>query len=73
MDFFLGAGWFLNKVSIDDPIREITYDIPCNAWLSSKSNDQKTMRDFQVASMVSHKRKHFALDGRKNLFQSKAI
>ncbi|CAF2651593.1 unnamed protein product [Rotaria sp. Silwood2] len=49
------SGWFLNKVSINDPIRKLTYNISCNAWLSNKSNDQKTMRDFQVTSMVSHK------------------
>jgi hypothetical protein len=61
---FSGSGWFLSKVSIDDPIRDITYDIPCNAWLSSKSNDQKTMRDFQVSSTISHK-KHIDLDGMK--------
>jgi hypothetical protein len=60
----LGSGWFLNKLSIDDPIREITYEIPCNAWLSTKSNDQKTMRDFQVASWISHK-KHIDSDGMK--------
>jgi len=52
----LGASWFLSKISIDDPIDNITYDIPCNAWLSIKSNDKKTMRDFQVVSMVSHKK-----------------
>jgi hypothetical protein len=55
--FGLGASWFLSKISIDDPIDNITYDIPCNAWLSIKSNDKKTMRDFQVVSMVSHKKK----------------
>ncbi len=63
----LGSSWFLNKVSIDDPIRNITYEIPCNAWLSIKSNDQKTMRDFQVTSMVSHKKK-FGSDGMKKYF-----
>lgn len=63
---FLGSGWFLHKISIDDPIRRITYEIPCNDWLSSKSNDQKTMRDFQVASMTSNK-KHLDLDGMKIL------
>jgi hypothetical protein len=63
---FLGSSWYLNKVSINDTIREITYDIPCNAWLSSKSNDQKTMRDFQVSSMVSRK-KHSNLDGMKTI------
>ena len=40
---------------IEDPIRERTYQIPCNAWLSSRSKDQKTTRDFQVTSVVSHK------------------
>ncbi|CAF1415212.1 unnamed protein product [Adineta steineri] len=49
------SAWFLNKVSIFDPIREITSDITCNAWLSSKSNDQKTTRDFPVNLMVSHR------------------
>lgn len=34
----------------------MTYEIPCNAWLASKSNDKQTMRDFQVASMISHKK-----------------
>ena len=52
-DFCLGASWFLSKISIDDPIRRMIYDIPCNAWLSSKSNDQKTMRSFIVVSKAS--------------------
>ena len=46
------SGWFLSKVTIEDPIRERTYDIQCNSWLSSRSNDQKTMRDFTVTSTV---------------------
>ncbi|CAF0743262.1 unnamed protein product [Rotaria sordida] len=50
------ASWFLNKISIDDPIRSKTYNILCNAWLSIKSNDQKTMRDFQVTSIVLNKK-----------------
>ncbi|CAF1093831.1 unnamed protein product [Adineta steineri] len=50
------ASWFLNKISIDDPIRHITYEIPCNTWLSIKSNDQKTMRSFQVVSKILHKK-----------------
>jgi hypothetical protein len=64
--FFSGSGWFLNKVSIVDPIRDITSDILCNAWLSSKSNDQKIMRDFPVTSMISHKNR-IDSDGMKNL------
>jgi hypothetical protein len=55
--FHVGASWFLSKVSIEDPIRNITSDIPCNVWLSIKSNDQKTLRDFPVVSIVSHKKK----------------
>ncbi|CAF0974361.1 unnamed protein product [Rotaria sp. Silwood1] len=51
------ASWFLDKISINDPIRNKIYNIPCNAWLSIKSNDQKTMRDFQVASILSNKKK----------------
>lgn len=54
---FLGASWFLNKITIDDPIRNITYDIPCNAWLSIKSHDQKTLRNFPVISTISFKKK----------------
>lgn len=50
------SGWFLDKVSIYDPIREMTYEILCNSWLSTKSIDQKTIRDFQVTSMESHKK-----------------
>ncbi|CAF4592497.1 unnamed protein product [Rotaria sp. Silwood1] len=50
------SSWFLNKVVVNDPIRNVTYNISCNAWLSSKSNDQKTMREFEVASMISHKK-----------------
>jgi hypothetical protein len=50
---YSGASWFLSKISIDDPIRRMIYDIPCNAWLSSKSNDQKTMRSFIVVSKTS--------------------
>ena len=50
--FFLsGASWFLNDITIEDPIREILYKIPCNSWLSNTSVDQKTMRDFAVTSM----------------------
>jgi hypothetical protein len=52
--FYIGASWFLSNISIEDPIRNITFDILCNVWLSIKSNDQKTIRDFQV---VSHKKK----------------
>lgn len=58
------ASWFLSYVSIEDPIRETVYEIPCNSWLSNTSVDQKTMRDFQVVSMkslnenkTSHKRR----------------
>lgn len=51
---FLGASWYLSKVSINDPIRHKTYNISCNSWLSIKSADQKTMRDFPVASVTSH-------------------
>lgn len=49
----LGASWFLNKVSIDDPSNHTIYGIPCNVWLSIKSHDQKTMRDFPVVSKTS--------------------
>lgn len=55
--FHLEASWFLNKISIDDPIRNITFDIPCNAWLSIKSTDQKTLRDFPVISTTALKKK----------------
>lgn len=49
------SGWFLNKVMIEDPTRERTYDIQCNSWLSSRSDDQKLMRDFTVTTIVSQR------------------
>ena len=52
MFYIIGASWFLSKISIEDPIGNVTSDIPCNVWLSIKSNDQKTMRDFQVVSHI---------------------
>ncbi|CAF4245312.1 unnamed protein product [Rotaria socialis] len=60
------SGWFLYKVSIKDPIRSITYDILCNAWLSSKSTDQKTIRDFEVTSVILPKTNSYAY-GMKNI------
>ncbi|UJR25103.1 hypothetical protein I4U23_006463 [Adineta vaga] len=47
------SGWFLDKVSIFDSFRQTTYEIPCNAWLSNKSTDQQTKRNFPVTSMKS--------------------
>lgn len=52
----LEAGWYLSKVEIEDPIRRQTHAISCNVWLSSKSSDHKTLRDFPVASMATNKR-----------------
>lgn len=46
----LGSGWFLEKVSILDPIRGTTSEIPCEAWLSTNSDDGKTMRRFLVTA-----------------------
>lgn len=40
---------------IEDPIRERTYNIQCNSWLSSRSNDQKLMRDFTVTTIISQR------------------
>ena len=54
---FLGASWFLNKVTIEDPIRNLTYEVPCNAWLSIKSHDQRTIRTFPVLSTTPSKQK----------------
>lgn len=51
------ASWFLNKVTIEDPIRNLIYDIPCNAWLSIKSHDQRTIRTFPVLSTIPSKQK----------------
>lgn len=34
----------------------MTFEILCNSWLSSKSIDRKTMRDFQVTSILSRKK-----------------
>ncbi|UJR23755.1 hypothetical protein I4U23_026732 [Adineta vaga] len=51
------ASWYLSKVCIDDPICKEMYEISCNGWLSIKSNDQKTMRDFPVISTVSYDKK----------------
>ncbi|CAF1152567.1 unnamed protein product, partial [Didymodactylos carnosus] len=51
------SSWYLGEVTIDDPVRFMTYYIPCNGWLSSKSVDQKTYRDFQVSNIISHMRK----------------
>ncbi|CAF3803253.1 unnamed protein product [Rotaria magnacalcarata] len=59
------ASWFLSKISISDPIRHKTSNILCNAWLSIKSIDQKTMRDFQVASVVSHQKTMISNDHRE--------
>ena len=56
LNFVLGSAWFLDRVSIEDPIRQMTFEIPCNAWLATTSNDQRTMRDLQVASMISHRK-----------------
>lgn len=64
---FVGSAWFLDRVSIEDPIREMTLEIACNAWLSTTSNDQRTMRDLQVTSMVSHKPSECSSFKRKSL------
>ncbi|CAF2034386.1 unnamed protein product [Rotaria magnacalcarata] len=61
------SAWFLDKVSIKDPIRSITYDILCNAWLSSKSTDQKTMRDFEVTSVILPKTNSYAYDRQEEI------
>lgn len=54
----LESSWYLDKVSIQDTLLHNNYDIQCNAWLSGKSNDQKTMRDFEVTSKKSNNKKH---------------
>ncbi|CAF3059762.1 unnamed protein product [Rotaria socialis] len=59
------ASWFLSKISISDPIRHKTSNILCNAWLSIKSIDKKTMRDFQVTSVVSHQKTLISNDHRE--------
>ncbi|CAF1293389.1 unnamed protein product [Adineta ricciae] len=57
------ASWYLDKVSIDDPVRRVTCEISCNGWLSIKSNDQKTMRDFPVISTISYEKKKTLVEG----------
>ncbi|CAF1629730.1 unnamed protein product, partial [Adineta ricciae] len=52
-----------DKVSIDDPVRRVTCEISCNGWLSIKSNDQKTMRDFPVISTISCDKKKALAEG----------
>ncbi|CAF1622694.1 unnamed protein product [Adineta ricciae] len=48
------SGWFLNNITVFDPIRQTTSEIPCNAWLSNKADDQKTMRDLPVVKSVQN-------------------
>jgi hypothetical protein len=52
----LEASWYLSKVSVDDPIRKVIYEISCNGWLSVKSDDQKTIRDFPVIATIPYEK-----------------
>ena len=64
--FALGSSWYLSNVTIVDLVTDTTYEIACNAWLSIKSPDQKTMRDCPVTSAGSKKHKNEG-DGKTRL------
>lgn len=52
-------GWFLDSVSIHDPVKNEVYEFVCNKWLSIRSEDKQTRRTLTVsASRVDHPGKH---------------
>ncbi|CAF0884487.1 unnamed protein product [Rotaria sordida] len=47
------SSWFLNKVSIDDPIRNITYNISCNAWLSKHQEEIDNLSNYSTTTTTT--------------------
>ncbi|KAJ8050342.1 Lipoxygenase-likey domain-containing protein 1 [Holothuria leucospilota] len=41
----VGAGWFLDKVIIDDVEMNATYELPCNRWLAKDEDDGLITRE----------------------------
>lgn len=41
----VGAGWYLDKVIIDDLDQGIVYEFPCDRWFDRKEDDGAIWRD----------------------------
>ncbi len=52
--FFVGFGWYLEKVIVKDRTAGMQYFVSCQRWLSSREGDGRTFKVFDVDTSITY-------------------